>query len=407
MLSFTNGQTNIWQTLILPLVHNSSSLYHAISAMTALHISNGRFNLELYARGLELMQRSLYDLRIEVCGQAFKTTTLATTLILAVWTRWNEELGNGNSHLRGAFSMFTDVWSHFNKHGVGSISTTEAESLAFLMSTCFSIDALTSLVDSVKAKDDYQSPSTFDSSIDSDFNLSWFLCSQTIVNLDPWTHYSWGIGRFMKPVASISYEVKMATGVSSSMITKAAVLKRQIYEWSNDAILDLLGFEEGLLPMDAQYMVHTAEGYRYGTLLFLHQAVPEAFDNNIQQLAIDTITHLASCPALSTMTFAQIYPLFIAGCEVTGVEEREWVKERWAAMIARMRITNVSRCWEITQEMWRRRDAHCQWKSDNVIIMQSMDQVVGPARDMDPEFSIKGRLHWAQVLKDWNWEVSF
>jgi hypothetical protein len=257
------------------------------------------------------------------------------------------------------------------------------------------MDSLTSLVDFVKAKDDYQPPFGFDTSILSNSSVAWFLTGQPILHLDPWLHYSWGVGKFMKPVASLSYEVQMATGVSSAIITNAVDLKRQIKEGSNDASIVL--FEESLLPMNVQYMMHTAEAYRYSTLIYLHQAVLEGFGNEIQRLARETLIHLSSGPAVSTMTFAQIYPLSIAGCEMTGVKEREWVKDRGAAMIARMRVKNVTKCWDITQEVWMRRDAHCEWKNYNGVVTQLMD----------PEFSVKGQLHWAQVIKDWVCEVSF
>jgi hypothetical protein len=67
-------------------------------------------------------------------------------------------------------------------------------------------------------------------------------------------------------------------------------------------------------------------------------------------------------------------------------------------MLAHMRVTNVSKCWEITQEVWKRRDAYRQ---------QRMQGVADTVDNKDPEFSVKGRLHWAAVMKDWDCEVSF
>jgi hypothetical protein len=130
--------------------------------------------------------------------------------------------------------------------------------------------------------------------------------------------------------------------------------------------------------------------------------MPDIFGTTSNQyLARATVNQLSHSPPSCSVTHTQIYPLFVAGCEASTKQEREWIKERWAAMAARMRVTNVSNCWKITQEVWGRRDAYRQLRSENA------QGVADNIDDVDPEFSVKGRLHWAAVMKDWNCEVSF
>jgi Fungal specific transcription factor domain len=163
------------------------------------------------------------------------------------------------------------------------------------------------------------------------------------------------------------------------------------------------------LTMDQEYMLHTAEAYRYATVLYLHQAVPGMLSPGNQQLAKAVIRHLRSCSPSSTITFAQTYPLFVAGSEVTSKEDRQWVKKRWETKMVHMRVPNISKCWEITQEVWKRRDAYEQLRRESSVNDQCYPEFQCPveAEDMDVKFTVKGSLHWAQVMREWDWEVSF
>jgi len=131
-----------------------------------------------------------------------------------------------------------------------------------------------------------------------------------------------------------------------------------------------------------------------------------------------------------------------AGCEATDHEEREWVKERWGLMSSRMKLGIIERCLEVTKEVWNRRDAHAaermatQAESRSFSGDASMKREfsdcpddfifeddfgfgeapcwertptstgsTGSTGSMDPEVTVKGRLHWLGVMKDWNWEI--
>lgn len=142
----------------------------------------------------------------------------------------------------------------------------------------------------------------------------------------------------------------------------------------------------------------------------------------------------------------------MAGCEVTSSEEREWVKDRWAALSQRMRIGPIDKCMDVTKEVWRRRDEHesqpvqrralvatANMRSSGTMRpsggeragshespLDRSDGTFGRRRrptsadidphmslqrprsesngGLDPLYTVKGRLHWVGVMMDWGWE---
>lgn len=144
-------------------------------------------------------------------------------------------------------------------------------------------------------------------------------------------------------------------------------------------------------------------------------------------------------------------------------DDRKWVQDRWGQMGQRMKLGLIEKCQEVTKEVWNRRDAHADEKQaqrgtrNNSLssvsstlkrefsaISEELDMedpfawpestnkrraVVGPTSFdtprpvtiksersegrrqsdagtelLEPEFTVRGRLHWLGVMKDWNWE---
>jgi hypothetical protein len=338
MLSITSGQNNMWQTLILPLMRSSESLPHAISAITALHVSTLTADLQLHNHGSALIIHSLRILSSELSRPDFEISDLATILLLASWARWNDGFGRGKTHLKGAFAILQKTSSE-RRYIARKCSSAHTYSFLFLVSTFIHMDSLSDLVHSTLQIRGFLS------------NLETIRCRQCPILLDPWISYFLTFAELIYAAAGLCYEVRMATITTSDMITKAEALKREAERYSHDPSYSSITtvFRSAL---DKQYVVHTAEAYRYVILLFLHQVIPGIFGMpSSQYLARATVSHLSRSPPSCSITFAQIYPLFVAGCEASTKQEREWVKERWTAMAARMRVTNVSNCWKITQEV--------------------------------------------------------
>jgi len=142
--------------------------------------------------------------------------------------------------------------------------------------------------------------------------------------------------------------------------------------------------------MDCMY---TAQAYRLATLLYLQQAVPEMELYPAHNIAQQIMSLISAIPPSSGSCIVHIYPLLVAGCEALG-DERELVRDRWTKMCDRMWIGNVDKAWAVTKEVWQRRDTFVQ--QNGYSPYDSASRV---------ELSVRGRLHWARVMKDNGWEV--
>jgi hypothetical protein len=96
----------------------------------------------------------------------------------------------------------------------------------------------------------------------------------------------------------------------------------------------------------------------------------------------------------------------MAGCEVCRIEDREWVKERWTAMMTRTNLKNIDNCLKITQEVWKRRDSY-RGGRQKVGIQPRFGSFGDINEKNDPEFTVKGTFHWASAMKDLNFQLAF
>lgn len=447
ILSVKDGPTeNPWRTLIWPLARDSPALYHAIASMTAFHTSKEKPSLRV--DGMEHMRRSIRSLATGI--EKMRTdTALATTLVLAFSESWDQHISTGIEHLRGARILVNQA---LIKHNKRAQTGQDLARLRFLCNTWVYMDVIARLtsVDDDETADfesvlaplriPYNSPNT---EIDPLMG-----CASTLFPL---------IGR----AANLCRKVRKAETNSIAIISQAIALKEQIVNWRAGTAFSI--------PEDPtseiQHALQTAEAYRYATLLYLHQAVPEIPSWTSEQLAKKVLVFLATVPLSSRLVIVQIYPLLAAGCEASEKEDRDWIEERWQSMAQRMWIGNIDRCWEVIREVWDRRDA---WNAMRVrravgrgqcpvpamatsleasrghafdedlgdlfsfedMLSGGMGSGIGvsgkrragslgvmgrpgPGRatsaepiteEMEPELTIRGRLHWSGVMKDWGWE---
>jgi len=198
----------------------------------------------------------------------------------------------------------------------------------------------------------------------------------------------------MGRVAKLIQRVRKTESNSLTIISTAMELKEQLQQWQ---VPNALIFERPEDPnSEVQHSIQTAEAYRYATLLYLHQAVPEIPSDPAFSLAKKVLITLASVPLSSRTTIVQIFPLFAASCEVTDPEDRNWVIQRWAAMITRLKIGNVNSCWSVIQEVWHRRDSYENEKSNRLLRQYASRGVPGgnfvpPVLDIPP--GLKRKAH--------------
>ncbi|KAG9233746.1 fungal-specific transcription factor domain-containing protein [Amylocarpus encephaloides] len=445
ILSVKDGPTeNPWRTLIWPLARDSPALYHAIASMTAFHTSKERPTLRV--DGMEHMRRSIRSLATGI--ESMRTdTALATTLVLAFSESWDQHISTGIEHLRGAKILVNQA---LISHRKNNLSGDDLSRLRFLCNTWVYMDVIARLT------------SVDDESADSDHYTSLNMPSFPNNNeIDPLMGCASTLFPLVGRVANLCRRVRMANSTSIQMISQAIELKGLIELWSPPPGS---AFERPEDPTsEIQHALQTAEAYRFATLLYLHQAVPEIPSLTSAQLAKKVLIFLATVPLSSRLVIVQIYPLLAAGCEAYDREDRQWVEDRWRNMMSRMWIGNIDRCWEVMEEVWSRRDAaeiaqaerenqrrprhdmmiHSelnQRKFEEEMAMEDIfsfsdmlntnipggsgrqkarsgmnGQAVAPqnrrqeptTEEMDPEVTVRGRMHWVGVMKDWDWESRF
>ncbi|KAF7881776.1 uncharacterized protein EAF02_006464 [Botrytis sinoallii] len=458
ILSVKDGPTeNPWRTLVWPLARDSPALYHAIASMTAFHTSKEKPALRV--DGMEHMRRSIRSLATGI--EKMRTdTALATTLVLAFAESWDQHISTGIEHLRGAKILVNQA---LIKHNKRSLVGDDLARLKFLCNTWVYMDVIARLT----SIDDEDS-TDFENILSPLNNLSansFSSASSSSANVTPMSE----IDPLMGSAATLF-----------PLIGRAANLcrKQEIEQWQPST-----AFSTPEDPTsEIQHALQTAEAYRYATLLHLHQAVPEIPSLTCAELAKKVLVFLATVPLSSRLVIVQIYPLLAAGCEAKDAEDRAWVNERWASMGRRMWIGNIDRCWEVMQEVWRRRDEVARKKeqelmrknggrmgmsgmhggpSDNMrrfeegmengigneeisfsdllnlnemgirgqgrraspVGNRQRHSISGPSQgsfgelmaqrqaagliteEMDQELTVRGKLHWVGVMKDWEWEI--
>ncbi len=439
ILSVKDGPTeNPWRTLVWPLARDSTALYHAIASMTAFH--HAREKPALRVDGIEHMRSSIRSLASGI--EKMRTdTALATTLVLAFSESWDVHISTGIEHLRGARVLVNQALA---KHSRRPLDGDDLARLKFLCNTWVYMDVIARLT-------------SIDDDDDTDFDTILAPLTGSFerpsTDIDPLMGCATTLFPLIGRAANLCRKVRAMESNSIAIISRAVELKEQIEQWQPST--DLEDPEDPSCKIrDA---LQTAEAYRFATLLYLHQAVPEIPSLTSAQLAQEVLRKLATVPLSSRIVIVQIYPLLAAGCEAYDSEARRWVEDRWLAMSQRMWIGNIDKCLVVTKEVWSRRDmveaareaakmtqrrpmmmhsesSKRKFEEEQMEDMFSFSDMLngtsssGSKRhrtsflmmqpgasqpkkktdpiteQIDPEMTVRGSLHWVGVMKEWGWE---
>lgn len=445
ILSIKDGPTeNPWRMKLWPMARESPALRYAINAMTAFHASKEKPCLRIrgmqdFGQSLKLLSAEIQDTPVDI--------SLATTLVLAFAESWDQLISTGITHLRGAKRLVSEALINYRQ---GSLRPEVEERLNFLCRTWVYMDVIARLT-SLDG----------DESEDFDTVLS-PLCGPSAPNhgIDPLMGCASTLFPLIGRVANLIRKVRTSGKNSLPIISHASELKDSIEKWEVPKML----VKPEDQSTDIKHSDRTAEAYRWATLLYLHQAVPEIcsepVNESIATMAKTVLHNLATVPLSSRAVIIHIFPLLAASCEVVDGVDRKWVADRWEAMMARMNIQNLDKCWIVVKEVWERRDnrkkeqrrqrhraaadhlltgympTKCMKRKSGsgdagVHDADSTDRSTrratpstSPALStkskfgmlrkessgaapggLDYELSVRGELHWAGVMKDWKWEV--
>ncbi|EON66403.1 hypothetical protein W97_05500 [Coniosporium apollinis CBS 100218] len=432
ILSIRDGPTeNPWRTLIWPLARDSPALFHALASMTSFHTS--RYNPRLRVEGIDHMRSSIEALASGIQNMRVETA-IATTLALAFSESWDQHISTGINHIKGAKILITKA---LTQHRRSAFCGEELTRIKFLCNSWIYMDVIARLT----SVDDNES---------NDFEVVSSVLSEPFEmesQLDPLMGAASTLFPVIGRVANLVRRVRRSPSNSPAIISQAIELRMRLESWQPPDF-----FEDPEDPTtEVQHSIQTAEAYRWATLLYLHQAVPEIPSLSSSDLAKKVLVLLATVPMRSRAVVVQIYPLTAAGCEAVGEEDRQWVRERWQAMAQRMQLGIIDKAFDVVKEVWNRRDAYeamqqavlaCKTNSlkrgfsmPEGFDESSFDWIsnfgggkrratagafdlprsvrLNPRKtstdlatgEVDYEFTIKGRLHWLGVMRDWGWEV--
>ncbi|KAI9035766.1 Zn(II)2Cys6 transcription factor [Aspergillus affinis] len=442
ILSIKDGaHENPWRTLIWPLAKDTPALYHAVFALAAFHSSKQVPGLRVL--GVDHMRQSITCMVQDI--QNMRTdAALATSLALAFADTWDQHTRTCIQHLRGAKALVSQVIGTGLQSGM---SGTDLERVRFLYNTWLYMDVIARLTSQ-------------EDSGNSELDLSVLQPpSDAVHEIDPLMGCATTLFPIIDRVVRLIQRVRKTESNSISLVSQAIELKRLVEQWEPPD-----WFEPPEDPTsEVQHSIQTAHAYRWATLLYLHQAVPEMPSESAPELAKRVLLLLATVPPSSRTTIIQMFPLLAAGCEAEQEEDREWVMNRWTAIQTRLMLGSIDRCIEVVREVWTRRDAFAAEKQrrqaraagrsnsqglprdaigkDGLSFMgsgsgdrspskavygkdpwrrPSTDERAVPSRissvnarrastaspleNIEFEKTVRGSLHWVNVMQDWGWE---
>jgi hypothetical protein len=335
ILSIKDGMMeNPWRTLIWPLAKSTPALHHAILALSAFHAA--KENPSLRVQGVKHMRQSIVCLRQQI--QSMRAdTALATSLALAFADTWDQNTRTCIQHLRGAKALMLQV---LNAGLQGGLQPEELDRIRFLYNTWTYMDVIARLT-------------SLDESGPQDLNPSIFqLPTDAVHEIDPLMGCAATLFPLIGKVGRLVQRVRKTSTNSVSIVSQAMELKALVEQWEPPR-----WFEPPEDPTsEVQHSIQMAHAYRWATLLYLHQAVPELPSEPAEELAKRVLILLATVPPTSRTTIIQMFPLLAAGAEVDSDDDRKWVLERWEVVQSRLMIGGVDRCLDVIREVWARRD---------------------------------------------------
>ncbi|PWY90456.1 putative C6 finger domain protein, partial [Aspergillus sclerotioniger CBS 115572] len=423
ILSVKDGvHENPWRTLIWPLAKETPALYHAVFSLAAFHWSKELPALRV--PGMDHMRKSIRYL-VQDMAKMRLDAALATSLALAFAETWDQHTQTNLHHLSGAKVLIQQALNFSLK---GGVCGDDLDRVRFLCNTWLYMDVIARLTSREELSDAEVDVSSLQRQKDA------------VQEIDPLMGCATTLFPLINQVARLIQRVRTTESNSISLISQAIELKRLVEQWEPPQL-----FEPPEDPSsEVQHSIQTAHAYRWATLLYLHQAVPEMPSEPTSELAKRVLILLATVPPSSRTLIIQMFPLLAAGCEAEQEEDRQWVLSRWKAIQTRLMLGSIDRCIDIVRAVWDRRDAFESEKHRRQLrgasgratsaameifggdrlsyaSLRSGERSAGsiyakehwrprrssalsPLENIEFEKTVRGGLHWINVMEEWGWQ---
>lgn len=424
----TDPNDNPWKTMIWPLALKNPVLFKAVASMSIFHVYRSK-DEPLTLVATKLFKQALGELAEGLTSNNIPSeVALATCLVLAIAEGWDtKSCSSGIIHLKGAKSIMKKL--------TNDQIIAHAKFYKFLVSTFFYYDVLIRMSNSLTVNENDQDgmklfeyiqdtlkqheKDMIDPLLQPLFDENLFMASETNIGqdlVDPLLGVSRGLFIILGKVATFISKVRKMDKLSLSIISSAVELKHELSNWKPDVIQE---FYIENSDCDLPSCITTAEAYRFSTLLYLQQVVPEITSESSENLANKVLMLIASIPSDSRTNTLHIFPLLMASCETVDPKDRDWVLKRWETLRHFLNLANIEKAVEIIKEVWRRKDLvkKREFKDIPADILESMgetnwdhlhgriDTLIGTKKRSKE--GINSWTHWSTVMKEWNWEVTF
>jgi hypothetical protein len=444
IMSIKDGPAeNPWRTLIFPLSLQYPVLFKAIASMSVSHLLQLNKDDHLEKLSHDYMCSSMTELAEGLTNNSIPNeVALATCLVLAITEGWRSGgKSSGIIHLKGARSIMKKLTPQKISNNVElygflintfiyfdvmcRLSNVSLIGDAFDESILTTTDKITSL-ESVASEgsDDSKSSSSSINSFMRPLVAENFIVSKKITEdkllIDPLLGIAKSLFLIIGKVATFISKVKKLSKLSLADISTAVKFKTEIESWKpNPSVIreSLMSQDPNNKDDDLASCIATAEAYRFSSLLYLQQVVPEISSQQSTELADKVLMLLASIPTTSKTLILHIFPMLISSCEIEDPSDRTWILERWKVMNEKLWLSNVSQAVEIIKEVWRRKDSLTQGDmngekrkevdgmNDWDLFQSRIDTLVGSRKRS--EEGTNDWTHWSTVMKDWNLELLF
>lgn len=418
IMSIKDGPSeNPWRTLIWPMALDHSVLFKSLASMTLLHVAKN--DEETKRIGITYMKQAINELAQGLTDDTIPNdVALATCIALTVTETWSTHVTTGIAHLRGAKSIINKVLSKRARYPHQEVSPAFRmlcnifvyhDVLARIVSSQLidsnAYDQNSELIKYLTTEVDGSSKSNSPESADVGETIDNFLTNFNGMgiedNIDPLLGCAQDLFLIIGRTASLITKTRVMKKISLSIVSNAVALKTELENWKHKPIFSNQRFEDP--NCDISSIIATAESYRYATLLYLHQAIPEITSQSSKDLAEKVLMLLASIPTNSKTCLLHTFPLLAASCEMDDEEDRQWTIERWKVLSTLMGIGNIDRAIEVVKEVWKRKDSMSRGEGFKWGIQDQIDALTADKGDV--RNGVNSSTHWSTVMKEWGWEV--